>query len=252
MDTAHTYLFCEGQLLVRAGGLHPAPASNALPLLAATRDVLDSFTVKPQGFIATAVSGTAGDVPEGFEWARVRALLAEESPHAAAACRALGLLNWRAAHRFCGACGQPLGEHPVEMARTCGACGHTEYPCISPAVIVRVEKDGKILLARHVQRSQEFFTCIAGYLEVGESAEDGVRREVREEVGIEIDQVRYVGSQHWPYPNQLMLAFTAQWTSGELCLQAEELSEAQWFDPSSLPTMPPPGSVAYRLVHRLM
>jgi NAD+ diphosphatase len=252
METSASYLFCDGQLLVRAGGLEPVPAAEALPRLAGAHGVLDSFVVRPQGYSATAVFGVAGAPPDGFEWARVRALLAEESPHAAAACRALGLLNWRAARRFCGVCGQPLREHPVEMARACGACGHTEYPAISPAVIVRVEKEGKILLARHAQRSQAFFTCIAGYVESGESAEDCVRREVREEVGIDVDHVRYVGSQHWPYPNQLMLAFTAQWASGELCLQAEELSEAQWFDPSNLPALPPPGSVAYRLVHGLI
>ncbi len=248
MDSPETYLFCDGHLLVRAGGREPAPAPAALSGLAGSRNVLDSFEVKPQGCMAMALSGETDHAPEGFEWVRIRALFAEESPHAATACRALGLLNWRAAHRFCGVCGQPLGEHPVEMARTCTACGHTEYPAISPAVIVRVEKAGKILLARHAQRSQAFFTCIAGYVESGESAEDCVRREVREEVGIEVEEIRYAGSQPWPFPNQLMLAFKARWKSGEIVLQAEEISEAAWFDPADLPHMPPPGSVAYRLI----
>lgn len=243
------YVFCGGQLLVRAGSLEPAPAAEAWPERSAERDVQDSFMVKPQGIGTLDVAGLPDEAPRGFEWTRVRRLIAAESPRAPEVCRALGLLNWRATHRFCGVCGEPLGEHETEMARQCHACGHTEYPSISPAVIVRVEKDGNILLAQHVQRSRDFYTCLAGYIEVGESAEEAVRREVREEAGIELKDIRYVGSQHWPYPNQLMMAFSAQWKSGELKLQAEELSEARWFGPDELPKVPPPGSVAYRLIH---
>jgi NAD+ diphosphatase len=247
-----TYIFCEGLLLIRTGeALEPAGA-GALPELLKTREARDSFEVRPQGFVATEVSGTAANAPPGFEWARVRRLIGASSPFAASACRALGLLNWRAQHRHCGACGTPLAEHPTEVARKCGACGQVEYPHISPAVIVRVEKDGQILLARHLQRSQEFYTCLAGYIEVGESAEACVHREVREEVGIEISDVRYVGSQHWPYPNQLMLAFAAKWASGDLRLQPDELSDARWFDPADLPNIPPEGSVAYRLIRGLI
>lgn len=245
------YIFCDGQLLVGAGGLEPAPA-EVLPDLLAARAVKDTFTVRPQGFIATEVSGAAEDPPAGCEWVRLRRLIAAGAPDAAAACRALGLLNWRAKHRFCGVCGAPLGEHPTEVAHRCAACGHTDYPSVFVAVIVRVEKEGKILLARHVQRSQEFFTCLAGYVEVGESLEDCVRREVREEAGIEVADVRYVCSQHWPYPNQLMLAFKARWAAGELKLQADELAEARWFDPADLPNIPPEGSVAYRLIRGLV
>ena len=245
--TGSTFVFCDSLLLVKAGGLEPAGAA-ALAELQETRAVLDDFTVRPQGCRAVGLAGAADAAPAGCEWVRMRALVGAESPHAAAAGRALGMLNWRAAHRFCGACGGPLEEHPTEVARKCAACGRTEYPGLAPAVIVRVEKDGKILLARHVQRIQEIFTCLAGYVEVGESLEDAVRREVREEVGIEVSDVRYVGSQHWPYPNQLMLAFTAKWASGDLCLQADELLEARWFDPADLPKIPPPGSMAYRLI----
>ncbi len=255
MDFAgHTLIFCDGQLLVpESGPLEPAKAEEVLPELLQTREVRDTFTVRPQGAAAMDVSGVADSPPAGCRWVRVRQLIGEESPWAAMACRSLGLLNFRARHRCCGECGALLAEHATEIARHCAACGHVEYPCISPAVIVRVEKEGKMLLARHVQRIPELFTCLAGYIEVGESAEDAVHREVREEVGIEVSDVRYVGSQHWPYPNQLMLAFTAQWKSGELLLQEDELSEAQWFDPGHLPDqVPPPGSVAHRLIHGLI
>jgi NAD+ diphosphatase len=246
------FIFCDGQLLVRAGEWQPAPAAEALPELLKTRAAKDSFTVRPQGFVATEVSGAAENPPPGYEWLRLRSLIAVDSPFAAGACRSLGLLNWRAKHRFCGACGAPLDDHPTEVARKCGGCGHVDYPGMFPAVIVRVEKAGKILLARHVQRSQEFYTCLAGYVEVGEALEDAVHREVREEAGIEVADVRYVCSQPWPYPNQLMLAFSATWKSGELSLQADELSDARWFDPADLPNIPPAGSVAYRLIRGLI
>ena len=250
---AQEFIFCDGHVLVRAdASLEPAGSDAVMPELLKTRTVKDSFTVRPQGILATEVSGAAEHSPFGYEWVRIRQLMAVDSPFTAGACRSLGLLNWRRTHRFCGACGAPLGEHPQEVAHTCAACGHLEYPSLSAAVIVRVEKDGKILLARHVQRIQEIFTCLAGYVEVGESLEDCVHREVREEVGIEVSDVCYVGSQHWPYPNQLMLAFKAQWQSGELRLQADELTEARWFDPAHLPNIPPPGSISYRLIRGLI
>ena len=248
MDPAgSTYVFCDSLLLVTAGGLEPAGAA-ALAELQKTRATLDDFAVRPQGFRAVGLAGAADAAPAGCEWARVRALVGAESPHAAAAGRALGMLNWRAAHRFCGACGGPLEEHPTEVARKCAACGRTEYPSLAPAVIVRVEKAGKILLAQHVQRIPDLWTCLAGYVELGESLEDCVRREVKEEAGIDVDDVRYVGSQHWPYPNQMMIGFRAQWKAGELKLQPEELSAARWFDPADLPKIPPRGSMAYRLI----
>ena len=246
-DSGKLFVFGDGQLLVRAGGLEPAGA-EALAALQKTRATLDDFSVRPQGVQAVGVAGAAEDPPAGCAWARLRTLLGADVPHAATACRALGLLNWRAAHRFCGACGGALADHAVETARTCAACGRTEYPNLAPAVIVRVEKEGKILLARHVQRIPDLWTCLAGYVELGESLEDCVRREVQEEAGIDVGDVRYVASQHWPYPNQLMVGFTAQWQAGELKLQPEELSEARWFDPADLPKIPPRGSMAWRLI----
>ena len=248
MDPAGaTFTFCDSLLLVQAGGLEPAGAAAGAEL-AQSRAVLDDFTVRPQGCRAVGLAGAADAAPAGCEWARIRALVGAGAPHAATACRALGLLNWRAAHRFCGACGGPLAEHPAEMARSCAACGRTEYPSLAPAVIVRVEKAGQILLAQHVQRIPDLWTCLAGYVEVGESLEECVRREVQEEVGLVVGDVRYVASQHWPYPNQLMVGFTAQWQAGELKLQPEELSAARWFDPADVPKIPPPGSMAYRLI----
>ena len=125
MDPAGaTFTFCDSLLLVQAGGLEPAGAAAGAEL-AQSRAVLDDFTVRPQGCRAVGLAGAADAAPAGCEWARIRALVGAGAPHAATACRALGLLNWRAAHRFCGACGGPLAEHPAEMARSCAACGRT-------------------------------------------------------------------------------------------------------------------------------
>jgi len=246
-------IFCDGLLLLREGeGWEPAHAEGMIPELLTDRSVRDSFLMKPKKVVVMDLSGDTDPPPAGCVWVRVRQLIAVDSPWAALACRALGLINWRARHQFCGVCGGAMEEHPVDVARQCGLCGHVQYPVIAPAMIVRVEKDGLILLARHVQRSHQFYTCLAGYVETGESAEDCVHREVREEAGIEICDLRYAGSQHWPYPNQLMLAFTAKWESGDLRLQEDELSDAQWFDPSDLPNIPPQGSVAYSLIHGLI
>jgi len=246
-------IFCDGLVLLREGeGWEPAHAEVVIAELLEQRESRDSFLMKPQGVMVMEVSGAADPPPTGCVWARVRQLIAVDSPWAPVACRALGLLNWRSRYRFCSVCGGMMEEHPADVARQCSLCRHVQYPAISPAVIVRVVKEGRILLARHVQRSHQFYTCLAGYVEVGESAEDCVHREVREEAGIEICNLRYAGSQHWPYPNQLMLAFTADWESGELILQADELLDAQWFDPSGLPNIPPQGSVAYSLIHGLI
>lgn len=246
---AGSFIFCDSQLLVRADAPFTPAEKDALDLFASPRTVAESFVMRPEGVTVYALAGEPGTAPDGYDWVRLRMMLGLGLPHTAAALRALGLLNWRESHRFCGCCGGALEEHAVEVARVCPACGHLEYPGIAPAVIVRVEKDGKILLAHHVQRIPHLWTCLAGYVELGESLEDCVRREVREEAGIEVGEVRYAVSQYWPYPNQMMVGFVAQWQAGELKLQASELTDARWFHPSELPDTPPKGTMAWRLIH---
>lgn len=215
----------------------------------------DLFVMRPQGVSVGRLpekDGEAHTAPAGCVWGTYRQLIGSGSPWGPLAGRALGLLNWRLRNRFCGRCGAPMAEHPVEVARHCTSCGGIVWPDVSPAVIVRVEKEGKILLARHAYRDRDIYACIAGHVDAGETAEECVRREVREETGLEIDAIRYRGSQHWPFPNLLMLAFTARWVSGDIRVQREELLEADWFAPECLPPTPSPGSVAYRLIHGLL
>lgn len=167
------------------------------------------------------------------------------------AARAKGLLEWRKSTKFCCTCGKRLSDHKTLTARRCYSCNNLIFPRISPCIIVAVSKDNKVLLAKHTYRNQDMYACIAGFMEAGESAEHAVEREVLEETGIRIKNIKYRCSQSWPFPDQLMLGFTAEYDGGELKLQESEIADAQWFDPEDCPASPKPGSIAYKLIHGL-
>ena len=180
----------------------------------------------------------------------LRALLADGPDAVAqAAGRAAQLLDWQATHRFCGRCGTPLERSRSELVLVCPSCGHTAYPRISPAVIMAVHRGDSVLLARRVGVTR-FWSVLAGFVEPGETLEEAVAREVREEVGVEVERVRYVGSQPWPFPSQLMIGFRADYAGGELRLDETELAEAGWFGPTDerRPPIPPPFTIAHRLI----
>lgn len=187
--------------------------------------------------------------PEGSELVPLRALFgAVPDPVWAAALRALALVAWDRDHRFCGRCGAATAPSTSERARVCSACALAHYPRISPAVIVRVERDDTILLARNARNPLRFHSVLAGFVEVGESLEDTVRREIREEAGIEVADLRYFGSQGWPFSSSLMIGFTARWAGGDLVPDPSEILDAGWFTADALPTVPPPLSIARALI----
>ena len=190
-----------------------------------------------------------GEAPPGSELVPLRALFGAISDEDfGVAGRALGLLAWDRDHRHCGRCGAPTERHATERARVCAACGTLAYPRLSPAVIALVERDGRALLARNARTQMPFHSTLAGFVEVGESLEHAVAREIREEVGIEIADVRYFGSQPWPFTGSLMVGFTARWASGELAPDGHEIAEAAWFAPDDLPRIPPRLSIARELI----
>ena len=187
--------------------------------------------------------------PEGMAFHGLRrlwGLLPEEAWRLAG--RAVQLLDWDRNHRFCGRCGTPTERHPTERARVCPRCSLQAFPRLSPAVITLVEDGDRMLLARSPHFAPGVYSTLAGFVEPGESLEEAVVREVREEVGVELADLRYFGSQPWPFPNSLMIGFLARYAGGEIRRQEEEIEDARWFTADDLPGLPSPMSIARRLV----
>jgi NAD+ diphosphatase len=159
------------------------------------------------------------------------------------------LITWYCSHRFCGSCGARTAPHLTQRALICTRCDGCYYPRINPCVIVLVTQGDRVLLARSSRPGARFFSCLAGFMEIGETPEQTVAREVREEAGIEVENIRYIQSQSWPFPSQLMLGFFADYKSGELNPDPEELSEADWFPVLDIPVPVAPSlSVAGQLL----
>lgn len=183
------------------------------------------------------------------KWVPLRNVFALNNPEISSlTSHALALLNWRSQTRFCSQCGTPLTDHKAETARYCTNCNKNIYPSISPCIIVKITNGDKILLARHAQRNTDVYTCLAGYVEPGETLEQCVEREVFEETGIHVKNIKYIESQSWPFPDQLMIGFSAEYAGGEPNLQPEEIQEIFWFTKEKLPPIPKQGSLAYKLI----
>ena len=187
----------------------------------------------------------------GFSFKKIRQL----SGHFSEDCfemtyRSFHIINWLKTNKFCGCCGTVTQamRQPQELAVHCPACGHTVYPRISPAIIVAVIKGNEILLARSSRFPPGRYSVIAGFVEPGETLENCVRRELQEEVGIAVDNIEYFGNQPWPFPDSLMIAFTAQYAGGNIIIDNDEIVAADWFSAATLPKIPPQGSIARQLI----
>lgn len=166
----------------------------------------------------------------------------------ALAGRAQQLLDWERDHRFCGRCGNAMEVDHAERAMRCDPCRVINYPRISPCVIVLVTRGEHMLLARNANFPQPMYSTLAGFIEAGETAEETLAREVQEEVGVQVKNLRYFQSQSWPFPNQLMLGFFADYAGGEIVCDEVEIADAQWFHPSELPMIPPVASISGQLI----
>ena len=163
--------------------------------------------------------------------------------------RALQLLNWHNNWCFCPSCGSHLADSDRERAKLCQSCSSVYYPVISPAVIVAVTKGDRLLLARNSRyRNVKRYTILAGFVEPGESLEETVAREIEEEVDIKVKNIEYYGSQSWPFPHSLMIGFTAEYESGEIRVDGDEIVDAGWFTRDSLPEIPLSGSISRVLI----
>lgn len=243
------YIFQDKNILVKTGS-HTLPDSSAGKIISESGLYGDIFRENAYDYTAAALQEkNSFPPPAGYEFIPLRQYFAENSDEEGArAGRASGLLSWRSAYAFCPSCGAPLKDDGRLTARNCTKCGRQYFPRIEPCIIVLITRGNELLLARHKMRNQDIYTCIAGFIETGESAEQAVVREIREEVGLEIQNLRYVGSQGWPFPDQLMLGYRAEYKSGEVHVQESELYEAKWFTRSSLPASPKAGSMGWRLI----
>jgi NAD+ diphosphatase len=244
------FLFDDNRLLVW-GSLEKAEVPEAT--------AIDEIDVTPrrgqfvgtlggrQCYVAELEPGTAA--PEGMSFHHLRKLwgvLPEDVFWAAGT--AFQVMDWDRSHQFCGSCGAPTNNKAGERAKLCPRCGHLDYPRISPAVIVAIVKGNEILLARAHRFPVELYSVIAGFVNPGESLEECVHREIAEETGVRVKNVRYFGSQPWPFPNSLMVGFTAEYDGGELVADPRELAEAGWYSASAMPRIPERPSIARRLI----
>ena len=189
------------------------------------------------------------EIPQGMEFLGLRQLHQQiDDILLKAAFRAVQIVAWDETHRFCGVCGTATVKKTNEHAKVCPGCGHISYPRLSPAVIVAITKGDKLLLARNKNFAPGVYSVLAGFVEAGETLEECVKREIREEAGIEVNNIRYFGSQSWPFPNSYMLAFTAEHESGEIKIGEDEIADARWFGAEEIPKIPGSLSISRKLI----
>jgi NAD+ diphosphatase len=232
------------ELLVDESGAAPW----ALDEVPASHDALVVGRWQGRVVVADTVAPLTA-APDGARWAGLRSLFGVmDDAQVALAGRAAQLVDWDRTHRFCGVCATPTRREASERARRCPSCNHAAYPRISPAMMCLVTRGREMLLARNVNFPPGRYSALAGFLEAGESIEEAISREVMEEVGITVKDPVYYGSQSWPFPHSLMIAFTAEYDAGDLRPNGHEIAEAAWFRCDALPQLPPRVSIARALV----
>ncbi len=249
-EPAWWFIFFKRKLLVSAEGLEPA-----VPLILNLTDLgIDSNGEIYLGTLEGrpcfgAVFSDPAKAPAGLNFQDLWHLYGRLDPDfIPIAFRGLHLLDWSHKTRFCKRCGSAMQPKPGPPARECPQCGYLSFPRISPAVIVLVERENQCLLASSPRFKGDFYSVLAGFAEPGETLEETVAREVYEETGIEVTDIRYFGSQPWPFPDSLMIGFTARYAGGEIRVDGEEILDARWFTPDQLPNIPGKISIARQLI----
>jgi len=248
-NNAYWFIFYNDELLVNENA-----GSPNIPFISAN-DMVDFELTEVQdigsldGHTCYVASLATKNIPTGFALKGVRQLYGHTDDRFFwFAFRAFHVLYWLKNNKFCGCCGCRMNVLATELAVECVHCNHLEYPRISPAIIVAVVKDHQILLAHSTRFPAGMFSVIAGYVDPGETLEDCVRRELQEEVGIEVSNIKYFGNQPWPFPDSLMVAFTAEYAHGIITVDNVEIVEADWFSAHDLPNIPPKESIARKLI----
>lgn len=243
-------------VLNSAGEPAVCPTAGAVPEILHERPV--GVSAPEQAFYLGTMDGQPVHVwvsddpkfcPEGAEFVNLRSLLVHlDRERASMLSQARQLAHWETLTRFCGRCGIPTLRVTEERARRCPACNHIFYPVICPAIIVAVTNGPRLLLVRNPRHRDGMYSLVAGYVETGETLEEAVAREVLEETSVHVRNIRYFGSQCWPFPSTMMVGFTAEYDFGDIVPQDGEIAAAGWFVPDEFPTIPPPGSISRQLI----
>lgn len=212
-------------------------------------------TVEGVGWWAIDVPAAAGDPSYGAAMDLYRYFGSASEAEWLAAGRAVQVAEWLRTHQFCGRCAMPTEPSAGERGLKCPSCDLVVYPRVAPAMITLITRgepgpDQEALLARGVRFPRPMYSCLAGFVEPGEDLEGAVIREVREEVGVDVDEVRYVGSQPWPFPHSLMIGFRVNYAGGDIVLQEDEIMDANWYRKDDLPMVPPTMSIAGRIIEQ--
>jgi NAD+ diphosphatase len=248
---AGTYAFAFRDAMLLVGGPVDAPVIPDFATLTELASVPAVHYLGDLGATACVAVPLAEDAaePAGWRFAGLRSLFFKlPEPLLAIAARAFQIVEWDRAHRYCGRCGTPTRDKAGERAKECPACGYTAYPRVTPAMMVLVTRGRELLLARSPRFPPGMYSALAGFVEPGETIEDCIHREVREEVGIEITNIRYFASQSWAFPHSLMIAYTAEYAGGELTPDESEIAEARWFAWDAVPDLPPSISISRHLI----
>lgn len=242
--------FLRGEVLTRTR------AGEAIELYRGVAGPLDALGLNGPLYLGTldgvpcltADADPDGDLPDGWAATSLRGLFGKvPDAEYGLAGYASQMLSWRRTSIFCPVCGHRTEAKNGDWGRKCPECGHVGYPPVSPATLILVEDGPRLLLAQKPGWGSRW-SILAGFVEPGESLEECVRREVEEEVGVQVGATTYAGSQPWPFPHQLMVGFLAQFVSGDLNPDGTELERAAWFTRETLPDLPPPVSLSRQMI----
>jgi NAD+ diphosphatase len=271
LPPSHGLVFRGGELIVPSGtelsGIPEGTPEDKVraAFKAAEIEYLRVPLLDKSAFIPCFSLARDASLPEGWQSIPLRTLISGGVPGPVAGAsycgmeasaispifRACHIMQWLSVSKFCGSCGGKNGFHQSELARVCPVCGRIEYPRLSPAIIVRIiNKNDEILLAHDRKFTENIYSLVAGFCEAGEGLENTVEREVFEEVGIRVKNIRYIASQSWPFPSSLMIGFAADHADGGIRCDGVEIEDARWFSRDKLPQLPGHGSISRFIIEQ--
>ncbi len=245
------FVFCKSDIVLQkqADGVYRIPEGDCPPTAPASGSHIHNITPMEDGIpVRTYYADEHAEVPDGYERISLRESFHKlPLSHYLKAGKCEEILYWDSNTRFCGVCGAPMKLH-TDISKKCTSCGKEVWPQLATAVITLVHRQNEIMLVQARNFRGNYYGLVAGFVETGESLEEAVVREIKEEVGIEVSNLKYIMSQPWPYPCGLMVGFTAEYVSGEVKLQQDELSAGGWFSKDSLPAIPDKMSLARMMI----